>query len=66
MKSYHSIGGHEQWLEFTADGMNYNCTCPHGTVGRFRKDRDKPCWHVFVAIQYELNEFWKKVKQNKK
>jgi hypothetical protein len=37
----------------------WTCTCPHGSIGRFKKDCNFPCIHVIVAFKKWAEEIIK-------
>lgn len=51
--------GNEQWI---SDSLEWNCTCKHGSFGRFSKRTHYPC----VCIWNALNKLsWSKIKEAK-
>jgi hypothetical protein len=36
--------------------LTWGCTCQHGSIGRFRKGNNFPCFHVILALNAWTNE----------
>jgi len=53
MKVYFTELAHQQWID--DETLEWSCDCKHGSIGRIRKGRNKPCIHTFNAL-YKLSK----------
>ena len=43
-------------IRYDSETGEWNCTCMHGTIGRWQKNMDKPCKHVKKVIKDESSK----------
>jgi len=45
---FFKCGEYEQVIKSDA---TWSCTCPHGSIGRFKKGQNFPCIHAVIAYR---------------
>ena len=52
-KYYFDLMNHKQWI---TDELEWNCSCQHGSYGRFAKGHKAPCIHI-VNVLYKWSKY---------